>query len=676
MYGTQMSVYLCVFVTWICIGRGLCHDLPADGESSTDNGETDRFKKDTILMPVFSEVSYHTSVLENQPPGKAVIRVLASVPGVDVNVTYGLKNCPSFAIDPASGVVTTDHSVDRESIVMFNCEAIATATEGLNNVTSRVVLTISVVDVNDNAPVFTRNVYNVSVLENVPMMTTLTTVTATDMDVGVNGLVRYSISTPTNMVTIDPVSGRIQTTQPLDAEAHTELRLTVEAADLAPLGQQLSSTTEVIVNIEDVNDNFPRFTQSTYSATIIEELPSMTPVIKVHAYDMDSGTNAEIHYSLKHYGISYFTIDPLSGLIKTTLILDREVQPSYELYVIAVDQGSSVRLSTTATVNITVLDVNDNAPQFTNSLYKVIIQENINSSEHPIIFQASAIDYDVGRNAQLTYSILHGNTNDTFYIDPATGAIHVQKPLHYQQQREFTLTIQAKDNGINPLTTHVNVDIRVIKNLNPPTFTKQIYETNVSEAAALGTLIMIVRAVDTDSDRSFNYRLPTPHVPFTIDTNGGQIMLTSPLDREMVNEYQFTVQVLDKVTYLSSNATVKIHVIDENDNAPVFINTQYTVHLAVDSPQYQLVTRLIATDGDIGSNGVINYAITGGNTGQTFMIDQQTGTVRLARQLTMTGPDRYHLAVRAQDMGTPALFSIADLEIIVAKTNPSGGIIG
>ena len=675
MNGTQIRVYLCLFLTWICIGNGLCHDLPTDGATSTNIVENDRFKKATLFIPVFSAKSYHASVLEELPPGVTVIQVSASVPGVDVNVTYDFTNCVYLDIDQSTGVVTTDRILDRETVAMFNCEVIASATEGPNIVTGRAVMVISVADVNDNAPVFTSNVYNVSVLENVPLMTTLAVVTATDMDAGLNGSVRYSLLTPTNMFTIDPVSGSIQTRQSFIGEAPNMFRLTVEAADQAPLGQQLSSTTEVNVNIQAINLHAPIFTQIRYTASILENLPGMTPVITVHANDMDSGINDAIHYSIKQFGDSYFTLDSLTGLIKTTRPLDRELQSEYRLLVTAVDQGVPVQLRSTTTVNITVLDSNDNSPQFSQDSYRAIVQENINSREHPIIYQVSAYDIDKGRNAQLTYSILHGNTGDTFYIDPATGAIHVQKPLHYQQQREFMLSIQARDNGINPLATHVDVDIRVIKNLNPPTFTQQIYETNVSEAASLGTLIMIVRAVDTDSDRSFNYRLLTPHVPFTINTNGGQIMLTSLLDREMVNAYQFTVQVLDKLTFLSSNATVKILVIDVNDNAPVFINTPYTAHLAVDSPQYKLVTRLIATDRDIGSNGMINYAITGGNTGQTFMIDQQTGTVRLARQLTVTGPDRYHLEVRAQDMGTPALFSIADLEIIVAK-NPSGGIIG
>ena len=669
----QLRIYFCVLLSWINIQAVLCLDVPSSfkfHDSNNRHYSYNRLKR-ASSYPVFSETMYYASVPENQPPGLSVIRVSASDPDNGIDITYSLEGNGAFAIDAVTGIVRTAYSLDRESLDTYSYKV--KAVKGSHDSsTGTATLSITVLDENDNIPVFTQAVYNVTVSESVPVMTTVMQVTADDLDVGLNGVIRYSIDHPSNstMFAIDSFTGTVKTMKPLDAEVRSTYRLVVRAENQTPL--RLSSTAVVNIFIADENDNAPLFSRSTYFSTISENIPIMSSVIQVSATDRDKGVSGTIRYSLSQLSnYTSFNIDPLTGIIRTIKSIDREKESLYRFAVIARDQGLSVRFTTTATVVITVDDENDNFPRFTQEFYTVNILENKDVRNKPVIYQIVATDLDTGPNALITYSIKGGNTEGVFGINTTTGDIYIQKPLVYEQRRDFRLNIGATDHGIPPLTTNTTVHIKVVDvNLHAPLFSKQFYQASVLESAPVGSLILTVSASDMDSGGSQHlvysmaYSPAALNIPFIVEPSG-RILLRSFLDRETQSMYQFTVQVSDRgIPPLSSIATVGIRVEDVNDNRPIFSQKMYNASLTVSSPLHQPVLQVKATDADVGDNALLSYTIISGNINNTFVINQLTGMIILARKLSFNGPNHYILTVRVADA---VFFDDAEVEIILRK---------
>ncbi|XP_053377924.1 cadherin EGF LAG seven-pass G-type receptor 1-like isoform X2 [Mercenaria mercenaria] len=533
----------------------------------------------------------------------------------------------------------------------------------------------------NTSPSFSKDEYRASIPENQAAGLSVILLTATDPDQGENGKLTYSMtalrdSRSNDMFTINPISGQVTTTKKLDREEIPRHDFAVTATDNNALFKK-SAVTMLIITVEDENDHTPTFDQTIYKVEKYENIPVSTTITTVRAIDRDSGKNREIRYSIiVPANPSTFKIDPISGSISTLKVLDREVQASYQLIVQAKDQASfGKQRSSTATIEIKVLDENDNYPQFDQSSYTVNVSENLDISSRPVIAQISATDSDEGRNQEITYSITGGNLEDTFYIDPTSGEVSVQKPLDYEANKEFNLKVKASDNGQFPRTNSTNLWIRIDDlNDNPPYFQSSVYTGSAVEGESTGTLVLTVRALDDDDgiNGQVVYTLLNvpPAFPFAIDPDLGEIRVRATLDREIQSSYLFTVQVKDKgQPQLSATVSVEITVNDINDNSPIFPQKIFYTSISEDAPKYKQVIQVTANDADTGINSHLTYSIISGNNDQVFSIGRETGVITLAKTLDYKIQNKYILTVRAADSGTGNRFDTAEVHINVTDIN-------
>ncbi|XP_051950332.1 cadherin EGF LAG seven-pass G-type receptor 3 [Xyrauchen texanus] len=511
-------------------------------------------------------------------------------------------------------------------------------------------------------PHFPQYNYQVQVAENQPPGTSVITMTAEDADAGEAGRLSYSMaplmnSRSTDYFQIDPITGLLSTTHILDRE-HMDLHyFRVTATDHG--SPRLSGTTMVTITVADRNDHSPVFEQTEYRETIRENVEEGYPILQLRATDLDSPANANIRYRFigesAAVARSSFEIDPRSGLITTRGIVDREANEHYTLLVEASDQGREPGpRSATVSVNIIVLDENDNVPQFSQKRYVVAVREDVRP--HSEILKISASDLDKDGNAAVHYNIISGNSRGQFAIDSVTGEIQVVAPLDFETEREYTLRLRAQDNGRPPLSNNTGiVSVQVTDvNDNPPIFVSTPFQATVLESAPIGHSIFHIQAIDTDNgdNARLEYRLTGTgtDTPFVINAATGWVTVSSELDRESVEHYFFGVEARDYgAPPLSATASVTITVMDVNDNRPEFLQKEYFVRLNEDASVGTSVVSVTAVDRDV--NSAVTYQITGGNTRNRFAISTASGggLVSLALPLDYKQERRYVLTVTASD---------------------------
>lgn len=511
-------------------------------------------------------------------------------------------------------------------------------------------------------PYFSQYNYQVQVAENQPPGTSVIVMSASDPDPGDSGRVSYTIAPLMNSRSSDyfhihPETGLITTTQILDRE-HMDLHyFRVTATDHG--SSRLSGTTMVAITVSDRNDHSPIFEQTEYRETIRENVEEGYPILQLRATDLDSPSNANIRYRFvgdtATIARAAFEIDPRSGLITTRGVVDRETNEHYTLQVEASDQGKEPGpRSATVKVFITVLDENDNVPQFSEKRYVVAVKEDVRP--HSEILRVSATDRDKDSNAAVHYNIISGNSRGQFSIDSVTGEIQVVAPLDYEAEREYTLRVRAQDNGRPPLSNNTGiVSVQVTDvNDNPPIFVSTPFQASVLESAPIGSSILHIQAIDTDSgdNARLEYRLTgtSSDTPFIINSATGWVTVSSILDRESVEHYFFGVEARDYgMPPLSATASVTITVMDVNDNRPEFLQKEYYARLNEDASVGTSVVTVTAVDRDV--NSAVTYQITGGNTRNRFAISTAggAGLLSLALPLDYKQERRYVLTVTASD---------------------------
>ncbi len=323
-------------------------------------------------------------------------------------------------------------------------------------------LQVTVIDVNDNRPVFSQTSYTATLVENNLVGAFLLDVNAVDSDTGYNAEILYSLDDRvTNLFDIDGKSGTITAKVTFDHEEVGEIFFTVTAVDG---GQpRLTSSAGVSVVILDANDEQPTFSQESYSFSVDENQPPGTLVGTVHASYLDSDPYNQFEYSFvpSHASTEFFNIQPYTGEITTSVVLDREETSMYSLIVVAVDMIDPW-MSSTATVLINIMDTNDNAPvfEYPSSDNNTIEMSNLADLGDEVT-QVRAFDKDIGRNGQLTYEFYKGNEEGFFYISSFTGDVYVAKSLRDIDDEPFQLLIVAKDQGMPQMSSITNLNIAI-----------------------------------------------------------------------------------------------------------------------------------------------------------------------------------------------------------------------
>ncbi|XP_036247442.2 protocadherin beta-15-like [Molothrus ater] len=414
-----------------------------------------------------------------------------------------------------------------------------------------VEISIIILDVNDNAPKFTEERYDGKILENMPEGSVVLTVMATDPDAGVNGDISYQLSQAVGQsestFVIDPITGEIKLTKPLDFEAAKTHEISVRARD----GGGLSAICKVLVEVVDVNDNAPELVVSSFSSPLPENTVPGTVVALFTVRDRDSGANGKISCALQDQ--LFFSLRPAYKNyyeLVTVSALDREETPQYVLRVTAADAGSPP-LSTTQTFTVDISDVNDNAPVFNQTSYTMYVREN----NVPTVFvgAVSAADADVGLNAKVTYSLAAEQGPERPWcscisVNSETGHVFVLRPLDYEHLRQTEVTVSASDAGSPPLRANVTVRLVVLdENDNAPLVLYPAPESSpasselVPVSAEAGYLISKVVAVDADSGQNswLSYHLLRATDPglFSVGLQSGEVRLRRPVtERDSIKQ--------------------------------------------------------------------------------------------------------------------------------------------
>ncbi|XP_070270886.1 protocadherin beta-17-like [Myotis yumanensis] len=538
-------------------------------------------------------------------------------------------------------------------------------------------------DVNDHAPEFLEQEILLKIPESSHPGTAIPLKTAQDLDVGSNTVQNYTISTNPHfhLFTRSHSDGRrypeLVLDKTLDREEQSELRLTLTALDGG--SPPRTGTSQVVVAVLDINDNAPEFAQLLYEVQVPENSPVGSLVITVSARDLDAGTHGELSYSFfqsSNQAAQVFEINAVTGELRLKRMLDFEEIRSYRMEIEASDGGG---LSGKCTVAIEVMDINDNAPELTMSLLISDIPEN---TPDAVVAVFGISDPDSGDNGKMTCFIqdhlpfLLKLTVENFYTLVTEGA------LDRENQAEYNITITVTDMGTPRLNTQHNITLLVSDvNDNAPAFTQTSYTLFLRENNSPTLHIGSVSATDRDAgaNAQLTYSLLPPLDPqlplaslVSINADNGHLFALRALDFEALQAFEFRVGATDRGSpALSSQALVRVQVLDANDNAPFVLYplqngsapcTELVPRAA--EPGY-LVSKVVAVDADSGQNAWLSFQLLKATEPGLFGVWAHNGEVRTARLLSERDAAKHRLLVLVKDNGEPALSASVTLHVLL-----------
>ncbi|KRY89825.1 Cadherin-related tumor suppressor [Trichinella pseudospiralis] len=567
----------------------------------------------------------------------------------------------AFTIDSESGELFTSENIDYETHCHYELW-IAAVDNDSPPMISFLKLYINVEDVNDNSPVFSQSVYEVSIPEEEPEFFYVTKVTATDLDSKNNGVIEYSIdknqSNVCDLFQIDPFSGIITTKVPLDRETKAQYHFVVVAKDQGK--PALFGYAAVVVNLEDKNDNAPRFTH-LFSAHVREDAPLGMFITQITAADLDEISDNT--YILENGDDDTFRIEKDTGRIFVNKSLDRETISEYAIKVSVLDSFWKVMTSLTITVD----DVNDNAPVFSKQSYNFYVPET--KSIPVLIGQLEATDADYQENSRITYKMY--SQSSQFSIDSVSGAIYSHKELVYYNTSELNihrLKIIAHDSGRPVLSSITTVSVFVLPcdakliNLQKPS--KLI---PVQIGTPVSTMIYQVQNKVKCAHcnlTEIRYSLKQEENWFEIDPKTGWIITNTTVAKDALDK-KLSVKVAAEYETVIDEIEIGIIITDENRYSPRFLSSNYTTNILKNTSLNATIFTAVAQDNDSGLNGLIQYESVCADVAPCpFAIDSNSGAVKLITPLNLYDQDSYILKIKATDCAHHPKTSVASLTVI------------
>ncbi|XP_036918108.1 protocadherin alpha-3-like [Sturnira hondurensis] len=441
----------------------------------------------------------------------------------------------------------------------------------------------------------------------------------------------------------------------------------------------------VEVEVKDINDNLPVFPMPVKKLFLYESRPPGSRIPLEGASDADVGMNSQLTYIL--HSNEYFTLDVKRndeeikslGLVLKKL-LNREDTPEHHLLIMAVDGGKPELTGSTQLI-ITILDVNDNAPEFEKSIYKVRLFENAPNGTLAVIVNAS--DLDEGVNKDIVYSFSTDTSADIlskFHLDPVNGYISVKGNLDFEETKLYEIQVEATDKGTPPMAGHCTVLVEILDtNDNVPELVTKSLSLPVLEDTPLGTIIALISVSDRDSGPNGQVTCTlSPHVPFKLVStfkNYYSLVLDSTLDRESVSDYAVVVTARDGGSpSLSTTVTVSVEVADVNDNAPTFAQPEYTVFVKENNPPGCHIFTVSARDLDAQENALVSYSLVERRVGERALssyvsVHAESGKVFALQPLDHEELELLQFQVSARDAGVPPLGSNVTLQVFVLDQN-------
>ncbi|VFV21531.1 protocadherin beta-4 [Lynx pardinus] len=542
---------------------------------------------------------------------------------------------------------------------------------------------LSIQDINDHSPVFPTGEMLLKIPENSQPGTLFPLKLAQDLDVGSNGLQKYTISPNSyfHVLTRNHSEAKkypdLVQDKALDREQQPAFSLTLIALDGG--SPPKSGTITVRILITDVNDNAPEFVHTPYEVQVLENSSLDSPVLSVSAKDIDSGNFGSVSYGFFQASDEIkqtFSINEVTGEIRLTKKLDFEHIKSYHVEIEAIDGGG---LSGKGTVVIHVVDVNDNAPELTISSLTNSIPEN---APETVVSIFRIRDRDSGDNGKMICSI---PDNLPFLLKPTFKNFYTlvtESPLDRESRAEYNITITVTDLGTPRLKTQHNITVTVSDvNDNAPAFSQTTYTLRVRENNSPALHIGSVSATDRDSgaNAQVTYSLLPPADPqlplaslVSINADNGQLFALRSLDYEALQAFEFGVRAADRGSpALSSQARVRVLVLDDNDNAPFVLyppqngSAPCTELVPRAAEAGYLVTKVVAVDGDSGQNAWLSYQLLKATEPGLFGVWAHNGEVRTARLLSERDAVKHRLVVLVRDNGEPPRSASVTLHVLL-----------
>ncbi|XP_072295750.1 protocadherin alpha-8-like isoform X2 [Eucyclogobius newberryi] len=600
---------------------------------------------------------------------------------------------PLFHVDQKDGLLYVSRKIDREEV----CEKSSTCLINLKTVLENPLevhyVGVEVQDINDNAPIFPELETTLEISESVLTGFRIPLKAARDSDSRSFSIQLYKLSASEYFrleVKDMDEDGKIPTLivqKPLDRETEKRHSLVLTAVDGGKPPK--SGQTRIIVNVLDVNDNVPLFSIGNLLVTLTENIPIGTTVMQVNATDPDEGVNGELIYSfsnsVKQQLLDLFDINPRTGEIIVKGLLNYEEKEKYIIEIEASDKGLPP-LASQKNVIIKIVDVNDNAPEIEVTSFSSSIPEDTRPGTTVALISVN--DRDSGLNGKVTCTI-EGDV--PFTLSPSLQdkmySLVTKSTLDRETKSEYVLSIVAKDHGQPSLTSEKNIHIVISDvNDNSPEFVLKSYRFYITEGNEPGTQLFSVQSIDHDEGENAHisyhiYRDGSEENKVTsflnINSENGQITALKSFDFETLKSFQFQVVASDSGTpSLSSNVTVHVFILDQNDNAPVIlypVSSNASAEGVEEVPRNvnagHLVTKVRAYDADIGYNGWLLFSLQGVTDHSLFGLDRYTGQIRTLRSFTETDEAQHKLVILVKDNGNVSLSATAT--VLVKVVEPS-----
>nr|XP_061786096.1 protocadherin beta-16-like [Nerophis lumbriciformis] len=549
---------------------------------------------------------------------------------------------------------------------------------------------LEILDMNDNAPQFRRDSIHLDISESTSAGERFSLSNAVDPDVGSNSVKTYHLS-ESDHFNIEVQTGRdgskfadLIMKRNLDREQQAEHNLILTAVDGGTPPR--SGTVSIIVHVLDTNDNAPLFNESIYSVKIIENSPIGSLVIDLNATDLDEGSNSDLTYSYSLYTPEKtqetFHLNPSTGEITVRGMLNYEDFKIYDMEVIAADKGVN-SLSGQCTIKIQVEDMNDNHPEISIKSFQSPVSENIDVDT--VIAVVSVSDKDSGDNGVVDLHIPHKmpfklrESSDNYY------ELVVSEPLDREKVPEYDITFTVTDRGSPPLSDNETMTLHLLDvNDNVPHFPQSFYTIRVMENNAPGALLSSLSAFDPDlhENQYLVYFILEKEIVntsmsmlFSINPENGNLYALKTFDYEMEKDFLFHIEARDSGSPpLSSNVTVHIIIMDQNDNTPVIVSP-WRAHGSVveekiprSTDKGSMVAKVIALDVDSVHNSRITYHFLQVTDATLFSLDQYNGEIRTMRMFSYKDPRHQRLVVVAKDNGDPALSATVTIKLSTMET--------
>ncbi|KAM4554630.1 protocadherin alpha-8-like isoform 11-T11 [Odontesthes bonariensis] len=646
-----------------------------------------------ILGVVTAQIVY--SVTEESSPGTTVGH-LAKDLHLDVQEleSRGFQisgpNKRYFEVNVETGLLLVKGRIDREELCSRNVKCSLEVEAIVKSPLNLYRFEVKIVDINDNTPSFRIPEIVLNVSESAFPGEKIALPKAFDADVGSYAVKGYKLSQNEHF-TLDMQNGGESTTsvemalhKPLDREKQPVIKLTLTATDAGKPPK--SGTLLITVNVQDVNDNIPVFDRLLYKATVLENTPPGTTVISVHARDLDEGVNGEIQYSFINQdndkNVDQFAINLLTGDIMVKGELDHEKNSAVEIRVQAKDKGQSPRASH-CKVLVEITDVNDNVPEISVTSLVNMVRED--APHDTMVGLITVKDYDADNNGVVLVRIVDSvpfaikNTYKNHYSLVVDGA------LDREQASQYNVTITATDGGLPPLSSTSIVTVHVSDvNDNSPRFKEPVINIFVKENGPVDAVIYTMTADDPDVDENAkvtfsvikdNQKNNAIASVINVNSETGDIVSLQSFNYEEFKTFQFKVQATDSgVPPLSSNVTVNVFILDENDNSPTIL-APYSEHGSVNSESIPysaeagyFVAKIRAVDADSGYNALLSYQLSEPKGNNLFRIGTSTGEIRTKRRMSDNDLKTHPLVVLVSDNGEPSLSATVSVDVVVVES--------